>query len=103
MSKGTRMRFSENIGQTLRESPADAELPGHALLVRASLVRSVGTGLFAWLPLGARALTRLASTVAQAMGGLHAQPVILPGSGSTDVERLQASAALLADAGCHLC
>jgi prolyl-tRNA synthetase len=97
MNKGTRMRFSDNVGQTLRESPADAELPGHALLVRASLVRSVGTGLFAWLPLGARALTRLASTVAQAMGGLHLQPVSLPGSGSTGVGLPEASAALFAD------
>jgi prolyl-tRNA synthetase len=42
--------------RTLREDPADAEVPSHRLLVRAGYVRRVAPGVYSWLPLGVRML-----------------------------------------------
>ena len=46
------LRLSTLFLRTLREDPADAEVPSHRLLVRAGCVRRVAPGIFAWLPLG---------------------------------------------------
>ena len=46
------LRMSTLFLRTLREDPADAELPSHRLLVRAGLIRRVAPGIFTWLPLG---------------------------------------------------
>ena len=46
------LRMSTLFLRTLREDPADAEVPSHRLLVRAGLVRRVAPGIFSWLPLG---------------------------------------------------
>ena len=44
-------RMSELFLRTLRDDPADAEVPSHKLLIRAGYVRQVGPGLYSWLPL----------------------------------------------------
>ena len=46
-------RMSELFLRTLRDDPADAEVPSHKLLIRAGYVRPIGPGLYSWLPLGA--------------------------------------------------
>ena len=46
------LRMSQLFVRTLRDDPADAEVPSHRLLVRAGYVRRVAPGIFSWLPLG---------------------------------------------------
>ena len=51
--------WSQYFIPTLKESPADAEIPSHKLLIRAGLVRKLGGGLYTYLPLGLRVMQRL--------------------------------------------
>jgi prolyl-tRNA synthetase len=68
--------------RTLREDPADAEVPSHRLLVRAGYVRRVAPGIYSWLPLGLRVLRNIERVVREemdAMGGQEIQfPALLP-------------------------
>ena len=68
--------------RTLREDPADAEVPSHKLLVRAGYVRRVAPGVYSWLPLGLTVLRRVEKVVREemdAMGGQEIQfPALLP-------------------------
>jgi len=64
--------------RTLREDPADAELPGHQLLVRAGYIRRVAPGVHSWLPLGLRVLRKVETIVREEMTAIGAQEVILP-------------------------
>jgi len=64
--------------RTLREDPADAELPGHRLLVRAGYVRRVAPGIYSWLPLGLRVLGKVEQVVREEMDAIGAQEVRLP-------------------------
>ncbi|RZT84764.1 prolyl-tRNA synthetase [Pseudonocardia sediminis] len=68
--------------RTLREDPADAEVPSHRLLVRAGYVRRVAPGVYSWLPLGLKVLRRIENIVREemdAMGGQEIQfPALLP-------------------------
>src|SRR5262245_14149427 len=68
--------------RTLREDPADAEVPSHKLLVRAGYVRRVAPGGFSWLPLGLKVLRNIERVVREemnAMGGQEIQfPALLP-------------------------
>jgi len=50
------LRMSTLFLRTLREDPADAEVPSHRLLVRAGYVRRVAPGIYSWLPLGLKVL-----------------------------------------------
>ncbi|MEJ8279129.1 proline--tRNA ligase [Pseudonocardia spirodelae] len=75
-------RMSSLFLRTLREDPADAEVPSHKLLVRAGYVRRVAPGVYSWLPLGLKVLRRVEDVVRQemdAMGGQEIQfPALLP-------------------------
>ena len=53
------MRMSRLFSQTLRDVPAEAEIPSHQLLLRAGLVRPLAAGIYSYLPLGRRALTKI--------------------------------------------
>ncbi|MDQ1672834.1 MAG: prolyl-tRNA synthetase, partial [Frankiaceae bacterium] len=57
----TVLRMSSLFLRTLRDDPADAEVPSHKLLVRAGYVRRVAAGLWTWLPLGKIVLDRVAA------------------------------------------
>ena len=72
------LRMSTLFLRTLREDPADAEVPSHKLLVRAGYVRRVAPGVYAWLPLGVRVLERVARVVREEMDRIGAQEVHLP-------------------------
>ena len=52
-------RMSELFLRTLRDDPADAEVPSHKLLIRAGYIRPIGPGLYSWLPLGLRVLRKI--------------------------------------------
>jgi prolyl-tRNA synthetase len=64
--------------RTLREDPADAEVPSHKLLVRAGYVRRVAPGGYSWLPLGLRVLRRIESVVREEMNAIGAQEIQFP-------------------------
>jgi prolyl-tRNA synthetase len=75
-------RMSTLFLRTLRDDPADAEVPSHKLLVRAGYVRRVGPGIYSWLPLGKVVLDNIARVVKQEVdraGGQEVQfPALLP-------------------------
>ncbi|GAA2820842.1 proline--tRNA ligase [Crossiella cryophila] len=64
--------------RTLREDPADAEVPSHKLLVRAGYVRRVAPGMFSWLPLGYRVLRNIEKVVREEMDAIGGQEVHFP-------------------------
>jgi prolyl-tRNA synthetase len=64
--------------RTLREDPADAEVPSHRLLVRAGYVRRVSPGVYTWLPLGLRVLRNVERVVREEMDAIGAQELLFP-------------------------
>ena len=72
------MKWTKMMIQTLREDPGDAEIDSHKLLVRASLVKKVAGGLFTYLPLGTRALNKVAQIVREEMDRAGAQEIVMP-------------------------
>src|SRR3954447_26273534 len=64
--------------RTLREDPADAEVPSHRLLVRAGYVRRAAPGIYTWLPLGYQVLRNIEHIVREEMGSIGAQEVHFP-------------------------
>jgi prolyl-tRNA synthetase len=72
------MRLSQSLFVTLREEPAEAEIPSHKLLVRAGYIRRIGNGLYAYLPLMWRVLTKVRQIVKEEMDGTGAQECLLP-------------------------
>lgn len=71
-------RLSELFLRTLREDPADAEVPSHKLLVRAGYVRRVAPGIYTWLPLGLRTLRKIEDVVRQEMDAIGGQEMLFP-------------------------
>ena len=72
------MRMSALLFQSLREAPAEAELASHRLLLRGGFVRQVAAGIFDYLPLGVRVLSKLEAILREEMSALGAQEVRLP-------------------------
>lgn len=70
--------MSELFLRTLREDPADAEVPSHKLLIRAGYVRPVGPGLYSWLPLGLRVLRNIERIVREEMNAIGGQEILFP-------------------------
>ena len=71
-------RMSELFLRTLRDDPADAEVPSHKLLIRAGYVRAVGPGIYSWLPLGLRVLRKIENIVRSEMDAIGGQEILLP-------------------------
>ncbi len=71
------MRLSHMLWVTLREDPAEAELPSHKLLLRAGFIRRVGSGLYVYLPLMWRVLQKIAAIVREEMNATGAQECLL--------------------------
>ncbi|BBZ05043.1 proline--tRNA ligase [Mycolicibacterium chitae] len=71
-------RMSELFVRTLRDDPADAEVPSHKLLIRAGYVRPIGPGLYSWLPLGLRVLRRIEQVVRDEMAAIGGQEILFP-------------------------
>ncbi|MGJ6125118.1 proline--tRNA ligase [Mycolicibacterium sp. Y3] len=71
-------RMSELFLRTLREDPADAEVPSHKLLIRAGYVRPIGPGLYSWLPLGLRVLRKIEGIVREEMNAIGGQEILFP-------------------------
>ncbi|WP_300008916.1 proline--tRNA ligase [Pseudonocardia sp.] len=71
-------RMSSLFLRTLREDPADAEVPSHRLLVRAGYVRRVAPGVYSWLPLGLKVLRAIEQVVREEMDAIGAQEIHFP-------------------------
>ncbi len=71
-------RMSSLFVRTLRDNPADAELPSHQLLVRAGYIRRAAPGIYSWLPLGYRVLRNVERIVREEMDAIGAQEVHFP-------------------------
>jgi prolyl-tRNA synthetase len=71
-------RMSSLFVRTLREDPADAEVPSHRLLVRAGYIRRAAPGIYTWLPLGLRVLRRIEHIIREEMNGIGAQELSFP-------------------------
>ncbi|EQD29300.1 prolyl-tRNA synthetase, partial [mine drainage metagenome] len=72
------MRASQLFIPTLKEAPAEAELISHQLMLRAGLIRRLGSGLYTWMPLGLRVLRRVEAVVREEMNRSGAQEVLMP-------------------------
>ncbi|WGV28367.1 proline--tRNA ligase [Halotia branconii] len=72
------MRLSQMLFVTLRDDPADAEIPSHKLLLRAGYIRRIGSGIYAYLPLMWRVLQKVSQIVREEMNATGAQECLLP-------------------------
>lgn len=72
------MRTSKFLIATLKETPADAEVISHQLMIRAGLVRKLASGLYTWLPLGLRVLRKVEKIVRSEMDSSGAQEISMP-------------------------
>ena len=70
--------MSELFLRTLRDDPADAEVPSHKLLIRAGYIRPIGPGLYSWLPLGLRVLRKIERVVRDEMNAIGGQEILFP-------------------------
>jgi len=72
------MKTSQFLLSTTRETPAEAEIISHQLMIRAGLIRRLAGGLYTWLPLGLRVLRRVENIIRQEMDKSGAQEVLMP-------------------------
>lgn len=72
------MRSTQLFIATLKEAPSEAELLSHKLMLRAGLIRRLGSGLYTWLPLGLRVLRKVEGIVREEMNRSGAQEVLMP-------------------------
>lgn len=72
------MRTSQLLLATVRETPADAVVVSHQLLIRAGMIRKLAAGLYTWLPLGLRVLRKVERIVREEMDRAGAQEVLMP-------------------------
>ena len=72
------MRASQLHLATLKETPADAEVVSHQLMLRAGMIRKLASGLYTWLPLGLRTLRKVERIVREEMDRAGAQELLMP-------------------------
>ncbi len=72
------MRTTQYLLSTLKETPADAEVISHQLMLRAGMIRKLASGLYTWLPTGLRVLNKVASIIRQEMNNAGAIEISMP-------------------------
>jgi len=72
------VRFSEIYAPTLKEAPADAEVVSHELLYRAGFIRKIAAGVYSYLPLAKRTLSKIEKIIREEMNAIGAQEVSMP-------------------------
>ena len=72
------MRLSQYPINTLKETPAEADIVSHQLMLRAGLIRRLGTGLYTWLPMGLRTLHKVEAIVREEMNRAGALELVMP-------------------------
>jgi prolyl-tRNA synthetase len=81
------MRWTQSLIPTLRETPSEAEIVSHQLLLRAGLIRKLGGGLYTFLPLGLRVLRKIEAIIRQEMDRAGALEVLMPALQPIDLWR----------------
>jgi prolyl-tRNA synthetase len=79
------MRWSQTLIPTLKETPAEAEIVSHKLLLRAGLIRKLAGGLYTFLPLGLRALRKVEQIVREEMNRAGALELLMPALQPPDI------------------
>ncbi len=79
------MRMSQLFGQTLREAPADVEVASHRLLLRSGCIRQLGTGIFSYMPLGWRAVSKINEIIREEMNRIGGQELLMPVVNTADI------------------
>lgn len=72
------MRMSQLFGQTLRDAPAEAEVVSHNLLMRAGFIRPLGAGIFSYLHLARRSMTKIENILREEMNAIGGQEITMP-------------------------
>jgi prolyl-tRNA synthetase len=72
------MRMSRLFSQTIRETPTDSEVTSHKLLLRAGYIRQLGAGIFSYLPLARRSLTKIENIMRQEIDAIGGQEITMP-------------------------
>src|ERR1700751_294887 len=72
------MRASTWFLSTLKEIPAEAELASHRLMLRAGLIRKLGSGLYSWMPLGLKVVKKIEAIVREEMNRAGALEMLAP-------------------------
>src|SRR4051794_24579578 len=91
------MRWTQNLIPTLKETPADAEIISHKLLLRAGLIRKLSGGLYTFLPLGLRALHKVERIIREEMDRAGALEVLMPTMQPTDIRQQSGRSETAAD------
>ncbi|MCF7668762.1 MAG: proline--tRNA ligase, partial [Verrucomicrobia bacterium] len=79
------MRWSKTLIPTLRESPAEAEITSHKLMLRAGLIRKLSGGLYTFLPLGLRVLRKVENIIREEMNRAGALEILMPALQPSDI------------------
>ncbi len=72
------MRYSQTFIPTLKETPADADVASHKLLLRGGYMRQLGAGIYSYLPLLKRVLHKVETVIREEMAAIGAQEFFLP-------------------------
>lgn len=72
------MRWSQAFIPTLKETPAEAETPSHQLMLRAGLIRKLGSGIYSYLPVGLRALEKISAIIREELNRIGCQELLMP-------------------------
>ena len=72
------MKASQYFISTLKEAPAEAELPSHKLMLRAGLIKRVASGLYTWMPMGLRVVRKVEAIVRDEMNQAGSIEVLMP-------------------------
>ena len=81
------MRRTQLFLPTLKETPAEAQIVSHRLMLRAGMVRQSAAGIYTWLPMGLRVLQKIAQIVREEQDATGAQEVLMPTIQSADLWR----------------
>jgi prolyl-tRNA synthetase len=81
------MRLSQSLIPTLKETPSDAQIASHRLMLRAGMIRQMASGIYAWLPTGHRVLSKIAQIVREEQDAVGAQEMLMPTIQSADLWR----------------
>ena len=79
------MRWTQTLIPTLKETPAEAEIVSHKLLLRAGLIRKLTGGLYIFMPLGLRALRKVEQIVREEMNRAGALELLMPALQPPDI------------------
>ena len=72
------MRWTRALIPTTKETPSDAEVASHKLMIRAGLIRKLSSGTYTYLPLGMRSLLKVVNIVREEMDAAGAQEILMP-------------------------